>query len=98
MAAKWQKLSVLCQCNQTGENKMNRSISTIAGEIKRDWLKVNYAAKPYLDAMMSLNSIDDRYYEDSAKSVIIYFLGNASSWRGEKAKQIKQELKLMIKS
>jgi hypothetical protein len=76
---------------------MNRSISTIAGEIKKDWIKVNYAAKPYLDAMISLNLVNDRYYEDSAKSVIMYFLSNASSWRGEKAKQIKQELKSMIK-
>ena len=73
-----------------------RSIATIAYEIKKDWLNVNYAAKPYLDAMTALNAIDDDYYYDSGKSVVRYFLSNASSWRGDKAKAIKAELKAML--
>jgi hypothetical protein len=73
-----------------------RSISTIAYEIKKDWPNVNYAAKPYLDAMTALNAIDDDYYYDSGKSVVRYFLSNASSWRGDKAKAIKAELKAML--
>lgn len=71
----------------------NRPLSQIAREIKADWKNVNYAAKPYLDAMAGLNSIDDNYYCDSGKSVVLYFLANASSWRGEKAKAVKAELK-----
>jgi len=59
--------------------------------------KVNYAAKPYLQAMYGLNSISDNYGCDSAKSIIAYFLCNASSWRGETAKRIKKELNAMIK-
>lgn len=70
-----------------------RPLNVIAREIRADWAKVNYAAKPYLDAMAQLNSIDDNYYADSAKSVVLYFLANATSWRGEKAKAIKAELK-----
>ena len=70
-----------------------RPLSVIAREIRADWAKVNYAAKPYLDAMAQLNSIDDNYYADSGKSVVLYFLANATSWRGEKAKAIKAELK-----
>jgi len=73
-----------------------RSIATIAYEIKKDWSNVNYAAKPYLDAMTALNAIDDDYYYDSGKSVVRYFLSNASSWRGDKAKAIKSELKAML--
>jgi hypothetical protein len=73
-----------------------RSIATIAYEIKKDWSNVNYAAKPYLDAMTALNAIDDDYYYDSGKSVVRYFLSNASSWRGDKAKAIKAELKAML--
>lgn len=57
----------------------------------------NNAAKPYLDAMFSLKSIEDKYYFDDARSIITYFLCNASSWRGEKARQIKAELKGMLK-
>ena len=73
-----------------------RSIATIAYEIKKDWSNVHYAAKPYLDAMTALNAIDDDYYYDSGKSVVRYFLSNASSWRGDKAKAIKAELKAML--
>jgi hypothetical protein len=75
----------------------NRPLATIAREIRSDWKNVNYAAKPYLDAMAQLNSINDSYYYDSARSVVLYFLGNASSWRGETAKRVKLELKAMAK-
>jgi len=72
-----------------------RSIRSIALDIRKEWAKVNYAAKPYLDAMMELNSINDKYYNDSAKSIVLYFLSNASSFRGERAKVLKAELKAL---
>ena len=75
-----------------------RPLYLIAQEVRRDWgSKVNYAAKPYLDAMGSLDKISDNYGMDSAKSVVLYFLSNASSWRGETAKRVKAELKTMCK-
>ena len=70
-----------------------RPLSVIANEIKKDWKNVYFGAIPYLMAMESLNSINDNYGMDSAKSIVLYFLSNASSWRGEKAKAIKAELK-----
>lgn len=73
-----------------------RPISAIAADIGKNWMNVNYAAKPYLDAMHSLTSIQDNYGLDSAKSVVLYFLSNASSFRGEEAKRIKAELKALI--
>ena len=73
-----------------------RPLYTIARDIRRDWTKVNYAAKPYLDAMASLSSINDVFYHDSGKSVVRYFLSNASTWRGDMAKAIKAELKAML--
>lgn len=72
-----------------------RSIRSIALDIRKEWAKVNYAAKPYLDTMMELNSINDKYYNDSAKSVVLYFLSNAASFRGERAKALKAELKAL---
>ena len=72
-----------------------RSIRSIALDIRREWIKVNYAAKPYLDAMMELDSINDKYGFDNAKSIILYFLSNASSFRGERAKALKAELKAL---
>jgi hypothetical protein len=75
-----------------------RPLYQIASEIRKDWgSKVNYAAKPYLDAMASLDSINDRYIMDSGRSIVAYFLSNASSWRGETAKRIKAELNAMLK-
>ena len=74
-----------------------RPLYEIANDIKKDWKNVNFAAKPYLDAMATLTSIDDNYMFDSAKSIVIYFLSNAGSWRGETAKRIKAELKAMSK-
>jgi len=74
-----------------------RAISEIANEIQQDWKNVNYGAKPYLEAMKELRSVDDNFYEDSAESVIAYFLGNARSWKGETAKRIKLELNNLIK-
>lgn len=70
-----------------------RSLSEIAAEIRRDWVNVNYAAEPYLSAMRQLGGIHDSYGCDSAKSVVLYFLCNASTWRGETAKRVKKELK-----
>ena len=70
-----------------------RPIYKIAQEISKLWRPVNFAAKPYLEAMFSLDSINDDYGQDSAKSIILYFLGNASSFKGEDAKRIKIELK-----
>ena len=72
-----------------------QNISTIAREISREWKNVNYAAKPYLQAMYSLDSVKDSYYEDSAKSIVSYFLCNASGYRGEAAKAHKAALKLI---
>lgn len=73
-----------------------RSIYTIAHEIRSDWKKVSPYAEPYLDAMGSLNSINDAYFYDSGRSVVAYFLANAAGWRGDVAKRIKAELKGML--
>ena len=75
---------------------MTRKLSEIAKEIRTDWKKLNYAAEPYLDAMGTLGSIDDNYLLDSGKSVVLYFLSNAGSWRGEVAKRIKKELRSLL--
>jgi len=75
-----------------------RPIYVIANEIRKDWgCKIYFGAKPYLSAMECLDNVSDGFGLDSAKSIINYFLSNASTWRGEKAKAIKLELKSMVK-
>lgn len=74
-----------------------RPLHEIAAEVRADWKKVYFGAEPYLDAMESLNKITDSYGADSAKTIVIYFLSNAGTWRGETARRVKAELKAMIK-
>lgn len=44
-----------------------------------------------------LSSINDCYGYDDARSIVLYFLCNAKSWRGDTAKRIKAELKAICK-
>jgi hypothetical protein len=75
----------------------HRPICFIASDISKDWgKKVNFAARPYLDAMLSLSSPKDKYGMDSAESVVLYFLANASSYRGDKAREYKAELRAIL--
>lgn len=80
---------------------MARSLSVIAREIRADYASkgkpVYYSAKPYVDAMAQLDSINDQYYADDARSVVLYALSNLSTWRGETAKAVKLELKALLK-
>jgi len=80
-----------------------RPLNVIAREIRQNWKRsvsgtdLYFGAVPYLDAMSTLNSINDNYIMDSGRSIVAYFLGNASTWRGETAKRIKKELNEMLK-
>lgn len=74
-----------------------RAISDIAYEIRRTWPKVSPHAEPYLVAMFSLDKITDAYGCDDGKSIVLYFLANATSWRGDDARRIKAELKALAK-
>jgi hypothetical protein len=74
-----------------------RSLSEIAREIRANWRPVYFGAVPYLDAMSCLDSINDMYGLDTAKSIVLYFLSNARNWRGDTARRIKAELNSMCK-
>ena len=76
----------------------HRPIKIIAREIRELWSPPNYAAAPYLGAMLDLDKITDAYGADSAQSVVLYFLSNAASWRGKGARRIKEELKSMLRA
>lgn len=76
------------------ENLEQKTISQLAYDIRKDWgAKVNFGAVPYLNAMQTIDSVDDQYGMDSGKSIVLYFLSNAGTWKGETAKAIKKELK-----
>ena len=76
---------------------MARSISTIAREIRGDWKNPYFGAVPYIDAMECVESVSDPYGYEDGRTLVIYFLANAQTWRGETAKRVKAELKGMVK-
>lgn len=77
----------------------NLPLHIIAKIIVSDWgyNKIYFGAKPYIDAMFSLNSINDNYIFDSGKSIVAYFLSNAGTWKGETAREVKKHLNKLIK-
>lgn len=76
---------------------MSRPIRVIAQEINRDWPKPYFGAVPYLRAMARLETIDDRIGYDDARDIVTRFLVNAGTWRGETARRVKAELRVMSK-
>jgi hypothetical protein len=72
-----------------------RPLYQIADEIKKDWTRPYFGAVPYISAMQSIDSIDSQYGVESARGLVLYFLANAGTWRGEKARAIKAELKAL---
>jgi hypothetical protein len=77
---------------------MPRPIHEIAREIRADWKKPYFGARPYLDAMQELDKITDKYVHEYASGIVLYFLANAATWRGETAKRVKAELNAMLKA
>jgi hypothetical protein len=73
------------------------TVSEIAHAIANDWQNVNPYAVDYLNAMKQIRSVNESYYAESAHSVILYFLANAGSYRGENARTYKALLKDLLK-
>ena len=74
---------------------MNRKLSEIAKDILQHWKNPYFGAKPYIQAMLLIHSADPNaaYLLETARGIVLYFLANATTFRGEDAKRIKSELK-----
>lgn len=75
----------------------SRTLQDIAREIRGDWESPYFGAVPYLDALSGLESVNDRYGYDTGRDIVLYFLSNASTWRGDTARRVKAELKALLK-
>jgi hypothetical protein len=73
-----------------------RPLYAIARDIRSAWPKVYYAAAPYLAAMAELNGINDRYMHDDGRGIVRYFLANAAQFKGDQARALKAELKVLL--
>ena len=81
--------------------KQTRPLYSIADDITADHRaqgkKLYFGAVPYVQAMQSLDKATESYGADSAKTIVVYALSNLSTWRGEKAREIKKELNAILK-
>jgi hypothetical protein len=83
----------------------NKTISEIAYFVSRDWSKRSPLHEVYLSALRGVHCVNIRdnqnnhymYGSDSAQSVVLYFLCNASAYRGDNAKMVKAELKRRLR-
>lgn len=87
----------LDECREDEIDENYRPVSYVAKDILNDWDNVNKYAKPYLNAMLKLNSNQESYGQDSITSVISYFLANSSSYVTEKSNEYKRELRNLLK-
>ena len=78
-------------------NTKKRAIYEIARDIRSEWQKPYFGAVPYLNALFSLTDKQSKFGFDNAQSIVSYFLANASTFRGGRAKELKQELKEAVK-
>ena len=82
------------------QQKLPEKLSEIAKIIFKDWTAqgkgIPTYARPYVNAMLTLNSIDDDYGLDSGQSIVAYFLANAGTWKGPTARAVKSKLKGML--
>lgn len=78
-----------------------RPLHVIAREIRTIWSAIGkgiyFGAVPYLDAMATLGTIDEHYGCHPAQDIVLYFLSNATTFKGEDAKRLKLELKAIAK-
>ena len=96
-----EKKVIVYTASETDYAKM--SISQLASIIRKDWRaqakngQIYFGAVPYLDAMHTMDKITDNYGADDGKSIVLYFLSNANTWKGDVARAIKLELKKRCK-
>lgn len=56
------------------------------------------AAVPYLSAMRKCTDLTDQYGLDSAEGIVLRFLGNFSTARGDVSKAVREELKKRLRA
>lgn len=88
---------------------MTRSVSAVAQEIlveyrailgrtKQGHLPPHYItySMPYLKEMLFMARVTDPVGLEDGVMVILYFLNNATNWRGPQARRLKAELNAML--
>lgn len=75
---------------------MSRPLYAIVADIRANWPKVHYSARPYLDALTEAVSIHDTYIIGDHRSTVLGLLANMSTFRGPEARRLKDELQSLL--
>jgi hypothetical protein len=86
-------IPVVSLADELKGKKLFEIAQTVIRDHRETGQKVNFALKPWLDALGSISEITDSYGAESGRTVIAYFLSNASQYKGATAKAVKAELK-----
>lgn len=73
-----------------------RPLREIADDILNTWARPSYAARPYIEAMRTMDRITDLYFTETGEEQVRRFLVNSPYWRGEHARRIKFELRSLL--
>ena len=81
-----------------GEEIQNLNFQALILLMRKDWQATSkkgiyFGAVPYIEALCTLDDINQKYGFDDGKGMVLYLLGNATTYRGTQAKAIKAELK-----
>lgn len=84
--------------NITAESLKGMTISDISRVVRKNWAKPNFAAVPYIESMGHCETLESRYIAEDGATQVVYFLSNATTWRGDVAKLVKAELNRRLKA
>lgn len=71
-------------------------VCDIAQMIINKGIKIPAYVRPYLEAMLSMQTINDAFGLDSGRSIVLYFLANAQYMRGDFMHAVKDELRTRL--
>lgn len=72
-------------------------LHALARMCQRDWPRAYFGARPYIDALLGLTSLDEPYGCETARDVVVGLLANAQTWKGPIARAVKAELTRRLK-
>jgi hypothetical protein len=79
---------------------MTRPLYEIMKDIREDYAAqgkpVHPWAAPYVDSLSNLTHMSDVDIAETGYQMVPYLLNNLKTWRGEKAREIKAELRAML--
>ncbi len=79
-----------------------RTLRVIAKDIREEWsiaspsVNVQTYARPYLEAISTMDYVEDMYGAEYGDMIVAYLLNNLTGWRGPQARRIKAELKRLL--